>query len=287
LNLENPSSLFADDTTVIIPIDNDPVRCIVSANNDVSNILTWADIYRITFNPSKTVYLRVSLKHNKVLLNQLTMGGVPIPEVESHTNLGLIISKNMDWQDHINKIIQKVSYKMSNLKRLQYKLPRQTLEHIYLTMIRPIIEYCDIVYDNLTTKQSDQLEHIQRRAALICTGAYRHTGHKDLLKEVGWESLSSRRKAHRLITYYKLYHGPTPAHIIPLMGKSVSVHTNYNLRNKQNIRGPQNRLEKSKSSFFPQTIKDWNALPIETRSSLTINAFKKKIQPQIIKKPLH
>jgi hypothetical protein len=257
-NLENPSSLFADDTTVIREIDSEPVLCIVSANKDLSSVLTWADIYRITFNPTKTVYLRISLKHNQIALNQITMGGVPIPEVDTHINLGLMLSNTMDWQAHINKIIQKVSYKLSNLKRLQYKLPRSTLECIYLTMIRPIIEYSDIVYDNLTINQSDQLENIQRRAAIICTGAYRHTDHRSLLHELGWERLSSRRKAHRLIAYYKLYYGPTPAHIVPLMGLPVSEHTQYNLRNKQNIRTPQTRLEKSRRSFFPQTITDWN-----------------------------
>jgi hypothetical protein len=190
----------------------------------------------------------------------------------------------MDWQAHINNIIHKVAYKMSNLKRLQYKLPRSALERIYLTMIRPVIEYSNIVYDNLTIKQSDQLEHIQRRAALICTGAYRHTEHRKLLSELGWETLASRRKVHRLITYYKLSNGLTPAHIIPLMAKPVSAHTSYNLRNKNNLRTPQNRLKISKGSYFPQTIKDWNNLPIETRASLTVHSFKAKIQPPIPKK---
>jgi hypothetical protein len=139
--------------------------------------------------------------------------------------------------------------------------------------------------DNLTIKQSDQLENIQRRAALICTGAYMHTEHRVLLGELGWEPLSCRRKIHRLITYYKLYYGPTPAHIVPLMAQPVSAHTTYNLRNKHNIRVPQTRLEKSKGSFFPKTINDWNNLPIETRASLTINCFKGKIQPQLFKNP--
>jgi hypothetical protein len=277
--LENPSSLFADDTTVIRPIDSDPILCILSANNDLSSVLTWSDVWRITFNPSKTVYLRVSLKLNKPVLDPLFMDGVQIPEVETHTNLGIILSSRMNWQAHINGILSKIAFKMSNLKRLQYKLPRAVLEHIYLTMIRPVIEYGDIVYDNLTKKQIEQLEHIQRRAGLICTGAYKHTEHKTLLKELGWEPLCDRRKAHQLLTYYKLVNGPTPAHISAIMTKPISTQTGYNLRNKHNLRAPLNRLEICKGSYFPQTIKDWNNLKIETRASLTFHSFKQKIQP--------
>jgi hypothetical protein len=67
-------------------------------------------------------------------------------------------------------------------------------------MIRPIIEYGNIIYDNINISQSQQLEQIQRRAALICTGAYRHTEHRILLEELGWNTLKERRKQHRLIT---------------------------------------------------------------------------------------
>jgi ribonuclease P/MRP protein subunit RPP40 len=286
-NLENLSCLFADDTTVIRPIDNEPAICILSANNDLSNVLHWSDIWRITFNPNKTFYTRASLKLNKPILDPLLMGGVQIREVETHCNLGLIISNKMNWKAHIEHIINKVSYKMSHLKQLQYKLPRVALERIYLTMIRPIIEYGDIVYDNLTLKQTNQLERIQRRAALICTGAYKVTEHKVLLKELGSEPLKDRRKCHRLITYYKLINGPTPPHIIPHMAKPVSTHTHYNLRNNKDLRVPQCRLEISKGSFFPKTSTEWNKLPIETRASLTVNSFKNKIRPPIVINPYY
>jgi hypothetical protein len=154
-------------------------------------------------------------------------------------------------------------------------------------MIRPIIEYGDIVYDNLTLKQSNQLENIQRRAALICTGAYKVTEHKVLLGEVGWEPLIDRRKTHRLSTYYKLTNGPTPPHIIPHMAQPVSNYTSYNLRNKNNLRIPQNQLELSKGSYFPKTSKEWNKLSIETKASMTLHSFKTKISPPIIRNPYY
>jgi len=150
-------------------------------------------------------------------------------------------------------------------------------------MIRPIIEYGDIVYDNLTIMQADYLEKIQRRAALICTGAYRHQEHKLLLKDLGWEYLSDRRRIHRLCNFYKFTNGQAPSHITPLMPTTVSSVTNYNLRNKTDLRPPQARLTSYSSSFFPKTTREWNRLPAETKASLSFYSFKKIVQPKQFK----
>ena len=63
-------------------------------------------------------------------------------------------------------------------------------------MIRPILEYADIIYTNTSLQLHKKLETIQRRAAIICTGAYKHTEHNVLLTELGWNGLIDRAKHH-------------------------------------------------------------------------------------------
>jgi hypothetical protein len=63
-------------------------------------------------------------------------------------------------------------------------------------MVRPLLEYGDIIYDGSSENQVKQLEDVQRQAALACTGAYRHTKHVNLLEELSWPLLSQRRKNH-------------------------------------------------------------------------------------------
>jgi hypothetical protein len=206
------------------------------------------------------------------------MNGITLEEVTFHTNLGLTISNNMQWNAHIDKAITKASKRLFHLRRLQYVLPRSALITIYLTMIRPILEYGDVIYDNLPIYLSQKLENVQRRAALICTGAYRHTEHTTLLRELGWDLLSTRRYYRRLTVYYTLINGPTPNHIKPHLPDTVSASTPYNLRNSSNLRPPPARLTSSYKSFFPQTSRDWNSLPIKTRASLSKYSFKKAIK---------
>jgi ribonuclease P/MRP protein subunit RPP40 len=275
--LENKASLFADDTTIIKPISADPIACINSVNNDMSNLLRWADLWRVTFNPLKTVYIRVSNKRHKPILNPIYLNRVAVNEVDYYPNLGIMYGNKMDWKHHLEHIANKVALRMAYLKRLQYNLPRSALEKIYLTMIRPIIEYGDIIYDNLNITQCEQLERIQRRAALICTGGYRHTEHIVLLRELGWDKLLVRRKEHRLIAYYKLLNGDAPPHIIPLLPRTVASQTTYNLRNSYNLRPRHARLTPSLNSYFPKTARDWNALPESTKNADSLHKFKKLI----------
>jgi hypothetical protein len=77
-------------------------------------------------------------------------------------------------------------------------------------MIRPILEYGNIIYDGSPENSIKRLENIQRQAALACTGAYKHTNHTVLLKELSWPPLSIRRKNHRLNVMYKLQNHLTP-----------------------------------------------------------------------------
>lgn len=71
------------------------------------------------------------------------------------------------------------------------------------TMVLLILEYCDVIYNSCTIRDALALEQLQRRAALVCTGAYRHTSNDSLLAELGWQPLRVRRNVHKLCLFYK------------------------------------------------------------------------------------
>ena len=168
------------------------------------------------------------------------------------------------------------------LNRIRHVLPRLALENLYTSMVRPILDYADMLYNNCTLSIGRSIEGIQRRAALICTGAYKHTEHAKLLKDLGWPTLISRRKHHSLCLYYKLIKGKCPGYVTNLLPKPVHNQTGYNLRNQQNLRIPLIRLNTFKNSFIPYTSNLWNKLPLSTRQSASLNIFKKSIIPKLI-----
>ena len=128
-----------------------------------------------------------------------------ISEVDNHTHLGVTISNILSWSVHINKTIAKADRRLNIIRRCQKILPRSCKEMLYKTTIRPVLDYGDIIYNACLKSESDAIEKCQRKAALICTGAFRHTSNEPLLNELGWERMESSRTIHRLTLFYKIY----------------------------------------------------------------------------------
>ena len=84
---------------------------------------------------------------------------------------------------------------------------------LYKTTICPVFDNGDIIYDACLKSESDAIEKCQRKAALICTGAFRHTSSERLLNELGWEKTESRRVVHRLTLFYKVYRSLTSPYL--------------------------------------------------------------------------
>ena len=80
---------------------------------------------------------------------------------------------------------------MNLLRSLKFTLDRKSLQQIYFTFIRPVLEYADVVWDNCTEQQSE-LEKIQREAGRIVTGTTKFVGIEELDAELG--GLSSQNE---------------------------------------------------------------------------------------------
>ena len=93
-----------------------------------------------------------------------------ISEVETHKHLGIFLSSDCTWHTHIDCIKNKAWNRIHIMRKLKFKIDRKSLEIIYTTFIRPILEYADVIWDNCTQYEKQELEKIQNEAARIATG---------------------------------------------------------------------------------------------------------------------
>ena len=203
----------------------------------------------MTFNPLKTHFMVLSHKRKKPKLNPIIFNNTQIGETASVVSLGVTITQSLSWNEHVYKLINKASKRMFILSQFRNLLPRIALERIYTSMIRPVLEFGDVLYDSVSLSTARALETIQRQSAIICSGAYRHTKHTILLSDLGWELLSERRKQHKLILFYKIYHRIYPDYLYKHL--NFTTPTNYNLRNTQILTPRHTKLTSSFNSFFP------------------------------------
>ena len=70
----------------------------------------------------------------------------------------------------------KVSSRLSVFRRVKFKLKRSCLQTKYISFIRPLMEYGDIlVWDNIPEYLKQSLESLKLEAARIVTGATKLT----------------------------------------------------------------------------------------------------------------
>jgi len=279
-DLKSSCHQFADDTSLIKYLD-DPVKSIRDINDDLKKLADWANTWRVTFNASKTNFLRFSFKRRQPDLDPIFLNDTQISEVTSATNLGITLTNNLSWDNHIDKICVKTGKRLSILSRCRCFLPRLSLESLYISMIRPVIEYGDIIYDNTTLKNKLRLDNLQRKAAIICTGAYRHTETRSLLHELAWEPLVQRRSNHKIIQIYKIINGIYPNYLLELI--SPFHNDAYNLRNIHRFNAKTRRTEISNSSFFPSVIRLWYSQPIPIRESITVSQLRHRLNVNKVK----
>ena len=152
---------------------------------------------------------------------------------------------------------------------------------MYISFIRPLLEYGDVVWDNCSAYLQSELEAIQTEAARIVTGATKLCNIQGLMADLKWDTLASRRKKHRLV---QMNNGMTPDFLTSLIPPLSQVR--YPLRNSDNIPLPVCRTQSYASSFLPATIRDWNSLPISTRQSESVPSFKYKLRTHSAKPSL-
>ena len=256
----------------MLDIFSDPVESAARINRDLERIYVWGVFWNVLFNPVKTNYMIVTNRF--IAYPTLYLNNIPVNYTNSHSHLVLVLTPSMSWGKHINKCVVKASHRVNLLSRVKYKLPRFSLCSIYKTLVRPIIEYCNVIYDNCTMNESMELEKVQRCAALVCTGAYRHTKTELLLAELGWQPLTVRHKNHKLILLYKIVNGKCPDYLTAILPSCSQCE--YNLRSADNatLPTPASHLSSKRKFFVASTIRHWNSLSKPIRSAETLSHFK-------------
>jgi hypothetical protein len=266
--------LFADDTCLFIEVD-EPTEAAEALNEDLASINEWADKWLVTFSPPKTKELLISNKaphdHPALYLNNER-----IAEVKHHKHLGIHLSHNLSWNKHAEETAKKATKCLGILRPLKFLLDRASLETLYKSFIRPILEYADIIWDAPDAHRHglDILEKVQTEAARIVTGATARCSTENLYNEVGWEKLSLRRRLHRSTMMYKIMTGIAPQTLTSKIPSRIDARTRYHLRNRADLEVPMARLVSYSQSFFPAAVRLWNEFTEAIKNSPSVASFK-------------
>ena len=277
-NLESMPYIFADDTT-LITTGADTLETVNLLNRDLQKISTWAAKWKVTFNAGKTKDLIFT---KKAIDNQqpLTFNNTAVDRVKSHKHLGVILTSNLSWDEHLNSIIKQVNLKLSMIYNVR-QLSRRTLDIMFKMHVRSCIDYCIQVFGpSLNATQIDKLDKLQYRAARITTMAMKFTSKQKIFIDLGWECIEKRIEFLSLCLFHKIHIYETRSQIRQCL-PPVNQYPNFTRSNKHYSTYTETNTDFC-NSFFPKISKLWNNLPFHLRNK---DLFEFKIDLSLQMKP--
>ena len=265
--LEANISKFADDTKIFHEVSSLEEK--EKIQTDLCKLLEWSKTWQMKFNASKCKVLHFGKSNQK---HEYKIGETVLQGCTNEKDLGVHIQDNLKADKHVDESVKKANQILGQIYRtMEYKAAENILP-LYLTLVRPHLEYCVQAWSPYYAKDIAKLEKVQKRA-LNMIPELRHLNYEEKLKHLNLFSLSKRRLRGDLIETYKIFNGLD----------KIDYNTFFTL-NKSNTRGHNFKLYKgkfrcdSRKYFYSQRVVDpWNKLPAEAVEANSLSIFKRNI----------
>jgi hypothetical protein len=238
--VKSKTRLFADDTIVYLTIkgQTDADR----QQDDLHKLEVWERDWAMEFNQDKCEVLRITRKKNPTIF-PYTFHNKTLKSAESAKYLGVTISKDLNWTQHINNITSKAKQSLRFIQRNVKTQNRQLKTSAFY--VRPQLEYCSTIWHPWQKHLSHKIESVQRAVArYVCNNYNFDSSVTQMLNELGWPSLESRRLQSSLVVFFKIQY------------KLVYVdHNHLNPTRNLNFLIPQSRTQYHLNSYFHRTLR--------------------------------
>ena len=185
-------SFFADDSKiykVIVSI----IDCIC-LQMILSQISFWSDLWQLTLNSEKSLVLHLGNANPRYIY---TIEGRPLSAPDCVRDLGVTMSKNLFFHDHIKQINANFRRKLFIVRKCFHYKDEFTLKTLYLTYLRPTSEYGSALWAPHSKSEIDNLQSLQDKALTLCHN------------NITLENLEDRRVRNDLTWYFSILHNFT------------------------------------------------------------------------------
>ncbi|XP_068683392.1 uncharacterized protein [Montipora foliosa] len=200
--------------------------------------------------------------------NHITWSGLGT----SYDYLGVRLTSKLNWKEHCDKCDKtsnKANRSLGLVKRTLKSCTPEVKERAYKALIRPLLEYASAAWNPHTNRDTETIEKVQRRAARLVAHDYkRSTNSQDLVNQLGWDSLESRRLLAQVTLFYKIKNN-----LIDLEFQS-SIRPAPRSRIQHAMLQPYSSVLAHSYSPFVRTVRVCNKLSTQTVQAKNITSFK-------------
>ena len=216
------------------------------------------------------------LNNQSKILNA-TLNNVKLKQVTDLRYLGVHPDHSLTWDIQVLKLCNIISSKLYLLNSLSKYIDKDTLLALYNYIILPNIDYAVSVWGYCSQKNRALIKRLQHRASRIIMRNFDYidTRGEDLMKQLGMQSLETRRDYFTAIMMYKIINETAPNRLIDSINHMKDIHGIQTRSSASNdVQIPEVKYEIFRNSFKYQGSILWNSLPPQLRSAKTVHSFK-------------
>ena len=155
------------------------------------------------------------------MIPNLSINNHTIERVKNFNFLGITFDENMTWDEHINKISNKISKALGIMSRLKRYLPQEILLRIYTSLIMPHIQYGILCWGH----KRERVYKLQKRAMRLITCSKYNAHTEPLYKKLKCLMVSDIYTQNLLKFHFKIENKTVPHYFKNMFTPKIREHT--------------------------------------------------------------
>ena len=269
-NIKADIKTYVDDSKVKQRINKE--EDVENMQDDLEMLYDWGIKNNMKFNGTKFQLMRYGknqlLKENTIYFTPNMEE--PIESFSTLRDLGVMMSEDANFDDHIEHVCKKTRQKMGWLLRTFRCRNNDFMKHTFNSLVRPHIDYCSQLWMPNQCQQMEKVENLLKQFTAKIPWL-REESYWQRLKILKMNSEERRMERYRIIYTWKVLEG-----LVPNCGiEKIQTGENSNRR----CRIPSGKSKQRAQSFQVGGPKLFNSMPANIRdtSNCSLDDFKEKL----------
>ena len=255
--------VFADDTKIYqnISLSLGPEKL----QRDLEAVVLWSDSWQLPFSETKCKTLHLGSGNP---CHQYAMRGAPLDVSPVERDLGVFLDPVLKFRKQAAAAVSKGNQMLALVKRSFVCLDMVTLPLLFKSLVRPHLEYGNLIWGPFNRADQKLLERVQRRATKL-VAEIKHLPYQERLRRLNLPSLYHQRRRGDMIAVYQILNGSIDVQPNQFFEPATSAVTRGH---GMKLLKPQATSRVRRNSFAVRVINDWNALPSSVVLSNSISS---------------